>query len=154
MTDIEEERGSTEWISMILQEHFNIAAHDIVQDDIFPAVFRVSGKVSVFFQSIFEHLAVCAGKHTAVIINYKWFEVDEVFFVNVTQCIQQADKSGCSFALRGENLFQQGELPLFDSGEDIFDCLIIEIESGTMDSGALYDLLYSNAPELFFSIYY
>ena len=60
MTDIEEERGSTEWISMILQEHFNITAHDIVQDDIFPAVFRVSGKVSVFFQSFFEHLAVCA----------------------------------------------------------------------------------------------
>ena len=137
-----------------LQEHFNISAHDIVQDDIFPAVFRIGGEVSVLLQGIFEHLTVCAGKHTAVIINYKGFEVDAVFFVNVTQCIQQADKSGCSFAFRGENLFQQGELPFFDSGEDVFDRLKIEIESGTMDSGALYDLLYGNAPEFLQSYEY
>ena len=91
-----------------LQEHFNISAHDTVQDDIFIGAFRIGRKVSIFFQGILEHLAVCAGKHTAVIVNYKRLEVDTVFFVNVTQCIQKADKSGFSFAFRGENLFQQG----------------------------------------------
>ena len=95
-----------------LQKHFNISAHDTVQDNVFPAIFGIGGEVTVLFQGIFEHLAVCARKHTAVIVNYKRLEVDTVFFVNVTQCIQKADKSGFSFAFRGENLFQQGELPL------------------------------------------
>ncbi len=40
-----------------LQKHLNISAHDIVQDDVFHAVFRIGGKVSVIFQGIFEHLA-------------------------------------------------------------------------------------------------
>ena len=95
-----------------LQKHFNISAHDTVQDNVFPAIFGIGGEVTVLFQGIFEYLAVCARKHTAVIVNYKRLEVDTVFFVNVTQCIQKADKSGFSFAFRGENLFQQGELPL------------------------------------------
>ena len=66
-----------------LQEHFNISAHDTVQDNVFPAIFGIGGEVTVLFQGIFEHLAVCAGKHTAVIVNYKRLEIDAVFFVDI-----------------------------------------------------------------------
>ena len=66
-----------------LQEHFNISAHDTVQNNVFPAVFRIGGEVSVLFQGIFEHLAICARKHTAVIVNYKRLEIDAVFFVDI-----------------------------------------------------------------------
>ena len=66
-----------------LQKHFNISAHDTVQDNVFPAIFGIGGEVSVLFQGIFEHLAVCTGKHTAVIVNYKRLEIDAVFFVDI-----------------------------------------------------------------------
>ena len=47
---------------------------------------------------------------------------------------------------------QNGQLPFLDTGENVFYCLKINIESGTMNSGALYDFLYGNAPEFFFQI--
>ena len=66
-----------------ISEKLTISAHDTVQDNVFPAVFRIGGEVSVLFQGIFEHLAVCTGKHTAVIVNYKRLEIDAVFFVDI-----------------------------------------------------------------------
>ena len=66
-----------------LQEHFNISAHDTIQDYVFLGVLRIGRKVSISFQGILEHLAVCAGKHTAVIVNYKRLEIDAVFFVDI-----------------------------------------------------------------------
>ena len=66
-----------------LQEHFNISAHDTVQNNVFPAVFRIGGEVSVLFQGVLEHLAVCAREHTAVIVNDKRLEIDALFFVDI-----------------------------------------------------------------------
>ena len=84
-----------------------------------------------------------------MIVNHEWLEEDAVFFIDLPESIQQADKAVISLALCGEYLLQQGELALLDSREDILDSLKVNIESGTVDSGALYDLLYGNAPEFF-----
>ena len=130
-----------------LQQHLDVAAHHTVQDDVFMAVFRIVRKVSVLFQGIFEHLPISAGKGTAVIVDDQWFEEDAVFFVDLLKSVQQADKSAFSLAFRGKNLLQERELALLDGGENILDRLKVNIESGTMDSGALYDFPYSNAPE-------
>ena len=87
-----------------------------------------------------------------MIIDHKRFEKDPVFFVHFPKGIQQTDKPFLALSLRGKNLLQKGELPFFDGGENIFNSLKVNIESGTMDSGALYNLLYGNAPEFFFKI--
>ena len=87
-----------------------------------------------------------------MIVDHERLEEYAVFFIDLTESIQQADKAVISLALCGEYLLQQGELALLDSREDILDSLKVNIESGTMDSGALYDFLYGNAPEFFFQI--
>jgi len=132
-----------------LQQHLDVAAHHTVQDDVLGTAFRIVGEVPVLFQGIFEYLPISAGKGTAVIVDHERLEEDAVFFIDLPERIQQADKAVFSLALCGKNLFQQGELALFNSRENILDCLKVNIESGTMDSGALYDLPYGDAPEFF-----
>ena len=87
-----------------------------------------------------------------MIVDHERLEEDAVFFIDLPESIQQADKAVISLALCGEDLLQQGELALLDSREDILDSLKVNIESGTMDSGALYDFLYGNAPAVYSDI--
>ena len=77
-------------------------------------------------------MPIGAGKGTAVIVDHEWLEEDAVFFIDLPESIQQADKAGISLTLCGEYLLQQGKLALLDSREDILDSLKVNIESGTV----------------------